>query len=1156
MLLVWRYKNSIIMSKVNHFLIICRRESLNSILPIFFIVSCGHLWGQNAFTPYDELPCIQANIKPALDSSMPRWAKMLYEYPVNYQEILEARKDTIIVKSSIERYFKVWQKCIVPYTDAEGHIILTDIELLNEEIFNEQVKSTIANKGMSSHWTFVGPKETFWLNEAGSSDPPEACPWQVNVYSFDIALTNNSVLYAGTETGFMNKSIDNGQSWQFIAKDYFFGGGITAVAIHPENEDIVYASAGNQMHKTIDGGVSWRPLLGADRFYADRIRIDPNNSDKVIAASSKGIYISYDGGLNWSRKFKNQAWDVRIHPKNSNILYAITTDGSDFRCVISQDGGENFNASERFLGNIRQTDGAMMAVSSANPDLVWVVLLSENNTPYLLKGEWAGNQLLWETLAVGRTSQLRMNNGQGYFDLVLDVSPEDENTIYVGTTTLYMSDNGGISFRAVGGYEGPFAIHPDIQDIKILDKGQVWVATDGGMNFSSDNFNSSNNYRASVKGLVGSDFWGFDQGWAEDIVVGGRYHNGNTSIADFYGDKALRMGGAESPTGWVLKGKSRHVAFDDLGNGWILPKSAEGRPEGRFIFSKHPNMDEYGGRRSNIIHHPQYFGTVYLGEGNGFWRSEDGGVNWELLFTFPARVRYLINSPSDGDIIYCDVVGLGLFRSEDGGATFEHKSGATSPEFGGSYWAGKLHFDISPSHPNTLYLCQQNGTWSADKGRILVSYDGGDNWENWTDNIDEYLKSILIQKGKDEEDIVYLFTNAKNNLNSKVYYRSQQMLTWQPMDTEYPSGMQVNSPKLFYRDSKIRVSGNAGVWEHPFLEMDYEPMVRPWVENKVYNCFNDTVYFNDYSIIDYEDVKWQWTITPAPLWIDNAFIRNPKVVFGKEGRFDVELTLIKDGKSYSKTINEMVTTKTCPSIEDCSNPDYLPKNEWKLISASSEEINDPGLAVMSFDNDPSTIWHTRWSTGSDPYPHEIVIDLGGEYEVSAFEYLTRQEGVNGRIKSYELSFSDTENEWPEPIKKEVFVNTSAPQKVQWEDKVKARYMKLRALSEVNDGPWASAAELSVIGCKVVSSSQQNYRTTERLRAFPVPSTGLFTIEVPHSDINSIQVFNIQGIAIDILSPTYNGEGLKIDLNNQPSGFYFVKITTQGQKSYHVKLVKD
>lgn len=64
------------------------------------------------------------------------------------------------------------------------------------------------------------------------------------------------------------------------------------------------------------------------------------------------------------------------------------------------------------------------------------------------------------------------------------------------------------------------------------------------------------------------------------------------------------MGGGESPTGWVLNEKDRHVAFNDLGDGWILPKAATDIPEGRFTFTKFPNMEEYGGRRSNLVHHP------------------------------------------------------------------------------------------------------------------------------------------------------------------------------------------------------------------------------------------------------------------------------------------------------------------------------------------------------------------------------------------------------------------------------------------------------------------------------------------------------------------------------------------------------------------------
>lgn len=1144
------------MNNVSYFLSICVKGIQNAWVYIFILCCFSHLSAQSGFTPYDDWPCIQSGIKPALQNDMPRWAKMLYQYPVNYHDLIEARNDTVLVKSPIERYFKVWEKCVRPFVDADGNIVNPDIHLWHKEMFKLQSSTEPAAKNEDSEWTFVGPKETFWLNEQASPTPPESCPWQVNVYSFDVAKTNNHILYAGTETGFMNKTTDNGFSWQFIGKDYFFGGGITAVAIHPENENIVYTAAGNQIHLSTDGGEKWRPLLTDDRFYADRIRIDERQPNKIVAASSRGIFISQDAGQTWSRVFNNRTWDIRIHPENSNIIYGITTNGTDFRCVVSRDGGQSFNMSENFIRDIRQADGAMLAVSQANPDAVWAVLLSDNNTPRLVRGVWKDNDIMWENLVSGQTQQLRMDNGQGYFDLVFEVSPDDENIIYVGTTTLYKSVNGGFRFSAVGGYVGDFAIHPDIQDLKILDNGIVWVATDGGMNYSSDHFTARALYRASVKGLMGSDFWGFDQGWNEDIVVGGRYHNGNTGIADFYGDKALRMGGAESPTGWVIKGKSRHVAFDDLGNGWILPKTAEGAPEGRFIFSKHPNMDEYGGRRSNVFQHPTYFGTVYLGEGQGFWRSEDSGVQWELMFTFPDRVRYVINSPTNGNIIYADVVRWGLFKSEDGGFTFEHLPQATSSEHGGSFWAGKLHIDISPSDDNNVYICQQKGTWSADKGRVLMSRDGGNTWVNWTDNIDGYLKSLLVQTDRHGQDIVYLFTIAKNNLSSKVYYRTHSMPEWELLDKGYPAGMQVNIPKIFFRDSKIRVSGNAGVWEHPLLDNEYEPVVRPWVENRVYTCINDTVYFNDYSIMDHRDVSWEWVISPPPAWIESTQIRNPKVVMGQPGHFDVELVINQNGQQYSKKIENMVTILPCPSIDDCSNPDYLPKEKWKLMRVSSEEVNFPGRATMSFDDDPSTIWHTRWSTGSDPHPHEIEIDLGEEYDISVLEYLTRQDGVNGRIKDFEVFFATVEGEWGSPAGSATFVNTSAPQKYEWESPQSARYLKIRVLSEVNNNAWASAAEFSLIGCRSQVSAVRHPDEWTRLKAFPVPSQGIFHIEMPDSDMKWIYIYNMEGALIK-KEEVQNGEkNLKIDMTNAPSGIYMARCTTSDYQYFHVKLVKE
>lgn len=1136
---------------------------LLSTLLVLTSYTINAVFAQQMYTPYDELPCIQSSLKPAFQETLPEWAKMLYTSPINYFEIEKAyqhseeKKNN--TKSAITRYYKIWRRCIQPYVTETGDIMLPDMETfyrIQKHLQENTTKQTAENRNLNDNsWTFLGPKQTFWLKEDNNPAIPASCPWQVNVYSMDVASKDVFTIYAGTETGFLNKSTDKGETWTLLAPDYFFGGGITAVTIDPLNNNIIYVSAGNQIHKSTDGGNTWAPKLGNDRFAADRLRIDPSNPNHVYAASSKGIYISKDGGETWTRKWSLPTWDVRINPTQSNIVYGITTSNGIFRLVVSTDFGGTFVLEDGFPTNIQQTDGAMLSVTTDDPNRLLAVLLSANDTPYLLKGVFENGTWTWNTLATGRTSNLRMDNGQGYFDLVLEISPVNKNLVFVGTTTLYKSVNGGTSFTPIGGYEGNFPIHPDIQDMKILENGETWVATDGGMNYSSDHFTNVANHKARVNGLIGSDFWGFDQGWNEDIVVGGRYHNGNTSIAEFHGDKALRMGGAESPTGWVLQGKSRHVAFNDLGSGWILPKTAEGRPEGRFIFSKYPNMDEYGGRRGNLVHHPIYSGTLFLGEGNTLWKSEDSGVNWEMWYTFPARVMYFVISHSHPDVIYADVNGRGIYKSEDGGKTFVQKSASISSAFGGSYWGGKLHIDVSPNDPNTVYICQQNGTWSADIGRVLKSTNGGDTWQNITDNVSAYLKSILVQPGQNDEDVIYLFTNARNMLGSKVYFRKTNDTAWQTMDIDYPAGMYVNIPKIFYRDSKIRVSGNAGVWEHPLVDTLYEPVIQPWVEKKIYDCVRDTVYFDDHSILDHDGVTWKWTITPDPEYISATDIRNPKVVLGSTGSYDVTLEVLKNGKLYTMYFPQMVSAKSCPSVDDCDNPAFIAKSEWKLKYANSQEVNDPGLASMSFDDNPNTIWHTRWSTGSDPYPHEIQIDLNNEYLVSEFELLNRQDGENGRIQDYELYFSLDGEEWGEPISAGSFENTSAPQKVRFDTPVKAKFFRLIALSEVNGNPWASAAEFSVKGCYASFSDTETIASDQNARVFPVPSTGIFNVEFPDKEISTLTIYDLYGKEIVASFENVNGTFL-LDLSHFPQGMYIVRAKSISGIKYVVRMIKN
>lgn len=1147
---------------------------MKKVLPLSFFILVIILpliiSAQSHFTRYDNLPGLVQSHKPSYDDSYPDWAKMLYSATINFNQVNEGFEAYMKLnpgsKSAITRYYKDWRRAVAEFVQDDGTIDLPDMEAFYSNLRKQQGTRRLGDMGTGrqgdwetrseGEWSFLGPKETFWLNEQGAPDDPASCPWQVNVYSLDVAGSDNNVLYCGTETGFVNKTTDKGLNWQLMAPDYYFGGPVTAVAIHPLDEDIVYVSAGNQVHKTVDGGVTWAPLLSSGgQFYADRLRIDPNNTEKLVAAAPTGVYISTDGGGTWTRKWTSASYDIEFKPNSTGTIFALTKSGANFAMIQSLDGGQSFAAMPGFPSTYTETSGGWLAVTPGNPNILMAILLSANNTPYLLKGTLSGGSWTWTLLATGKTSAFPMDNGQGYFDLVLDISPLNQDIILVGTTTLYKSVNGGSTFTAVGGYAGSFSIHPDIQDIKMLENGETWVSTDGGMNLTTDNFTSQMNYHVRVNGLMGSDMWGFDQGWNEDVVVGGRYHNGNTAMADFYQPKALRMGGAESPTGWVIRGKSRHVAFNDLGNGWILPQEAEGMPEGRFIFSKYPNMEEYGGRRGNLVFHPNYYGTIYLGEGSGFWKSQDCGVTYELLHNFPGTVRYLINSHINPDLFYADVVNHGLYRSTDEGYTWTLMPSLTSPPYGNASWKGKLFFAISPYSDSTIYACLQNGTWSADIGKVFKSADGGETWEDWTGSLTEYMKCIVVQPTSDGTDLVYLFTNATNGQAAKVYYRRGGMDDWADFSAHYPAGMRVNLALPFFRDSKLRVGGNAGVWESPMLEQEFTPVINPWVEKPFYNCMTDTLYFDDHSMLNHDGASWHWEITPQPAYISDANVRNPKVVLGSPGTYSVSMNVTKDGQTYQKTIPGMVTTTTCPSIEDCTNPAELPKNEWSLMYVDSEEVNYPGYAAMSFDGDPETIWHTRWSTGSDPYPHEIQVDLGNIYRIYNFSYLNRQDGENGRIKQYELYISEDNLEWGLPVSTGEFVNTAAPQTLEFTEGIVGRYWRLVGLSEVNGNPWASAAEFSMVGCTDIAFSNGAERKPEMLHAFPVPTNGQVTIPVPYGHKISYTVISASGQVISTGIIGQAGQNFSIDLSKQRPGTYYVRFADNAGVNYSARIVK-
>jgi hypothetical protein len=142
---------------------------------------------------------------------------------------------------------------------------------------------------------------------------------------------------------------------------------------------------------------------------------------------------------------------------------------------------------------------------------------------------------------------------------------------------------------------------------------------------------------------------------------------------------------------------------------------------------------------------------------------------------------------------------------------------------------------------------------------------------------------------------------------------------------------------------------------------------------------------------------------------------------------------------------------------------WLSKTPWRIQHVDSEAsmgANGPGTAAI--DGLDETFWHTARYPVATPMPHELQIDLGMEYVVSAFRYLPRQDSASGRIRDYLFYVSRDGVNWGQAVAQGRWWSGRKRKWLSIEPNV-ARYVRLVALSEVNGQPWAAVAELDIYG---------------------------------------------------------------------------------------------
>ncbi|MCH7227381.1 discoidin domain-containing protein [Haloferula sp. A504] len=136
---------------------------------------------------------------------------------------------------------------------------------------------------------------------------------------------------------------------------------------------------------------------------------------------------------------------------------------------------------------------------------------------------------------------------------------------------------------------------------------------------------------------------------------------------------------------------------------------------------------------------------------------------------------------------------------------------------------------------------------------------------------------------------------------------------------------------------------------------------------------------------------------------------------------------------------------------------------WQVHSVDSEEV-PAEAAALAIDDDPDTIWHTGYSSGTTPHPHHLAVDMGERRWIRGFTYLPRNDNLAGVVLTYRFEVSANGSDWTEVASGEFdnIRNNPVLQEVAFAAPVETRYFRFTSLSEVNGDPHASAAEINIL----------------------------------------------------------------------------------------------
>lgn len=575
----------------------------------------------------------------------------------------------------------------------------------------------------------------------------------IPIFCLTIDPNNNDILWAGTlSMRGIYRSEDGGQTWEKRTNGIVEGSGLTirGFAVELGNSNVVYAAgevaswewAGREIrgratdlvrgvvYKSTDAGLHWQAVWRGDNL-ARYVWIDPadvqtlyvstgifdkeaaNSDPNTGRAGGVGILKSTDGGETWAQ-INNGLGDLYIgslfmHPNNPHILLVGAGNANyrgDTGIFLTTDGGAHW---EKVQSSFQQITSVEFATSDPN------VAYAAGDMDFF-RSEDGGRS--WE--AFGGSDHAWGPKGVNIgIPIDFQVDPRDPSRIFVNAYGggAFLSEDGGQTWASSStGYTGSeifdVAVYPNNSALVYINgKNGPFKSTDGGRTWHGINaplpYSMAGGARIAVDPLA-----------ADHVVMSA-------------GREGFIYESTDGAVSWILTANYR----DEM---WSLPTTDSLQKwQGLWAIAFAPSMPKkvYGGvalfnclidTREGLCDKPPIVSLLL---------SEDGGHTWVRQTGTELDGRSLseiVVHPANPDKAWAATVGGGIFRTEDGGSTWE-------PSSEGLRAMMVMALALDPSNPDVLYA----GTLTDG---VFKSEDGGTTWRqsSYGMNPNEQITAIAV----------------------------------------------------------------------------------------------------------------------------------------------------------------------------------------------------------------------------------------------------------------------------------------------------------------------------------------------------------------------------------------------------------------------------